>query len=92
MTHVFRFDVGEPEPAGDVWRVPFSLSGTKGLLVRSLIHDFGEALGCGACLETLRRQRVGKFSVEQALPFDRLLETEMGDFASCVLPLAVALR
>jgi tRNA pseudouridine55 synthase len=92
MTHVYRFDVGEPAAAGGAWRVPFTLSGTKGLLVRTLVNDFGEALGCGACLETVRRLRVGRFSADQAIAFDRLLETEMGDFASCVMPLAEALR
>lgn len=90
MAHVYRFDVGEPAGDGPV-RAPFAVTGTKGLLVRTLVNDFGDALGCGACLETLRRVRVGRFTVEEAVPFDKLLETGMGDFASCVLPLAKAL-
>jgi tRNA pseudouridine55 synthase len=61
-------------------------------LVRTLVNDIGEALGCGACLESLRRTKIGKFSIEEAIPFDKILETEPGDFASCVLPLSVALR
>ena len=88
LTHVYRFALGNPEGSA----VPFEVSGTKSLLVRTLVNDFGEALGCGAALESLRRVKIGKFSVEDAVPFDRLLETEMKDFASCVMPLSAALR
>ena len=45
---------------------------TAGFYVRSLAHDLGVALGCGAHLETLRRTRAGAFSMDQALPFDEL--------------------
>ena len=91
MAHVYRLDVGEPSATQPV-RFPFFVTGTKGLIVRTLVNDFGAALGCGACLDSLRRVRVGKFSVNDAVPFDELLKTEIGDFASCVLPLAEALR
>ena len=89
LTHVYRFAVAGTD-APD--RLSFEVSGTKSLLVRTLVNDFGERLGCGAALESLRRVRIGKFSVEGAVPFDKLLQTEMRDFASCVLPLSVALR
>lgn len=88
LTHVYRLQVGSVEGG----RADFEVSGTKSLLVRTLVNDLGEALGCGAALESLRRVKVGKFSVADAVPFDRLLATEMKDFASCVLPLSVALR
>ena len=88
MVHVYKFEV---DPRGD-GRLGFRVVATKGLIVRTLVNDFGDALGCGACLESLRRVRVGKFRVEAAIGFDRLLETEMKDFASCVLPLGAALR
>lgn len=87
MAHVYRLDVGEAD--GD--RLPFSIVATKGLIVRTLVNDFGAALGCGAALESLRRVRVGKFKVEQAVPFDRILETEIGGFADLVIPLSKAL-
>ena len=57
-----------------------------------LLDDFGEVLGCGACLESLRRKKIGRFSVEEAIPFERLLETDIVDFASCVKPLSAFLR
>jgi tRNA pseudouridine55 synthase len=71
--------------------VGFEVFGTKGLLVRSLVDEVGEALGCGAALESLRRVRVGKFKVEDAVSFEKLLETELKDFPSCVMPLGAAL-
>ena len=88
MTHVYRLTVSDFAPP----KAAFEVSGTKSLLVRTLVNDIGEALGCGACLESLRRTKIGKFSIEEAIPFDKILETEPGDFTSCVLPLSVALR
>jgi len=88
MTHVYKLSLGDV----DGERLPFSVSATKGLIVRTLVNDFGEAIGCGAALESLRRVKIGKFSVENAIAFDRLLETEIKDFASCVMPLGEALR
>lgn len=87
MAHVYRFQ----PMAFNSPSVGFEVFGTKGLLVRSLVDDVGEALGCGAALESLRRVRVGKFKVEDAVSFEKLLETELKDFPSCVMPLGAAL-
>ena len=84
LAHVYRFNAS---PA-DGGRLAFDVSGTKSLIVRALVDDFGEALGCGACLESLRRTRIGRFSVDDAISFERLLETDIVDFASCVKPLS----
>lgn len=93
MAHVYRFDTGEVEPIdGGGARLSFSVVCTKGLIVRTLANDFGEAVGCGAALEALRRVRVGRLRVEDAIGFDALLRTDMGDFASCVTPIGTALR
>jgi tRNA pseudouridine55 synthase len=43
---------------------------TRGTYVRSLCHDVGQLLGCGAVLAALRRTMVGRFSVQEALPVD----------------------
>lgn len=53
------------------------VAASAGFYVRSLAHDIGQALGCGAHLETLRRTRVGRFRVEQGLTLDRV-EAEGG--------------
>jgi tRNA pseudouridine55 synthase len=40
----------------------------KGTYIRALARDLGERLGCGALIESLRRTRVGRFTVDEALP------------------------
>jgi tRNA pseudouridine55 synthase len=52
--------------------VRLRVAASAGFYVRSLAHDLGQALGCGAHLEALRRTRVGRFRVEEALPLDRI--------------------
>ncbi len=39
---------------------------SKGTYIRTLCHDIGAALGCGACMSALRRVRAGDFSLEDA--------------------------
>lgn len=47
---------------------------SKGTYIRSLIHDLGQALGCGAYLYDLRREKSGEFSVDKAWKFEELEE------------------
>jgi len=52
---------------------------SKGTYVRTLCHDIGQTLGCGACLSSLRRTEVGDFSVDQAYTMEELIaEAESG--------------
>jgi tRNA pseudouridine55 synthase len=46
----------------------------KGTYIRSLAHDLGEALGCGANMKSLVRLRVGPFRIEEALTLEKLEE------------------
>jgi tRNA pseudouridine55 synthase len=48
-------------------RLAFSVACTSGTYIRSIANDLGEKLGCGAHLETLRRTRIGVFSVSDAV-------------------------
>lgn len=52
--------------------VRFRVVCSKGTYVRSLAHDLGQRLGCGAHLVQLRRTQIGPFSVEDAWPVDAL--------------------
>ena len=88
MAHVYRFDMTRFAPPF----VDFEIAATKGLLPKTLVNDLGASLACGATLETLRRTRIGKFSINDAIPFDKLLTMEAPIFASCVKSLAMALR
>lgn len=46
---------------------------SKGTYVRTLCHDIGQTLGCGACLSSLRRTEVGSFCVAQAHTMEELI-------------------
>ncbi len=52
--------------------VRFRVRSSAGTYVRSLAHELGIAAGVPAHLKELRRTSVGKFRVEDSLPFDRL--------------------
>lgn len=43
-----------------------------GFYMRALAHDLGKSLGCGACLERLRREQSGAFTLNQAVTLDQL--------------------
>ncbi len=46
--------------------IEFKVICSTGTYLRSLAHDFGQALGCGAYLSSLRRTRIGEVNVEEA--------------------------
>lgn len=54
--------------------VKFRIRCSKGTYIRSLVHDFGKALGSGAYLHELCRTRIGAFSLENAIGLKELLE------------------
>ena len=66
----------------------------KGVYVRSLAHDLGEALGCGGHVAALRRLAVGRFTADQAValadvgPDTVLLESDaaLSELPAVVLP------
>ncbi len=47
-----------------------SITSSAGFYVRSFAHELGRMLGCGACLEALRRTRSGEFTLAAAAPFE----------------------
>lgn len=65
---------------------------SSGTYVRSLAHDLGEALGCGAHLVGLRRTKSGRFTLREAVPLRKLRETfENGTWYQLLIPAAEAL-
>ena len=50
--------------------VHFRVVCSTGTYIRSLAYDFGQALGCGGYLSSLRRTRIGEFRVEDAVTMD----------------------
>lgn len=49
---------------------------SKGTYIRTLCKDIGERLGCGGCMESLRRVAAGEYTIDEAVPLQTLLETE----------------
>jgi tRNA pseudouridine55 synthase len=60
-------------------RVDFRVVCTTGTYIRSLAFDFGNALGCGAYLSALRRDRIGAFTVDNAMDINQLTEMVLGN-------------
>ena len=47
---------------------------SKGTYVRTLCHDVGQALGCGGCMDELRRTMAAGFTIEQAVTLEQVQE------------------
>jgi tRNA pseudouridine55 synthase len=58
--------------------VHFKVVCATGTYIRSLANDFGAALGCGGYLSSLRRTRIGEFSVEDAMTIEQFQEIVIG--------------
>jgi len=84
--HIYRFAITGWQPP----LVTFEVRCTKGTYVRTLAHDVGQALGCGACLDALRRTQSGALDVKDAMPFDEVLELTAEQLAARVLPFSRA--
>jgi len=83
LIHVYRFLFSKyEEPIG--W---FRVACTKGTYVRSLAHDLGQKLGCGAHLETLRRVTSGRFEVADSIPFEDVMGMEEKELEKRVVPM-----
>ena len=66
---VHQFEV---EPTEDPLVFEVEVSCSSGTYVRSLAADLGHALGGGAHLRKLRRTRIGSFSIDEAIPIDKI--------------------
>lgn len=64
--HIDAFEIRPVSP--DTVRARIVCSG--GTYIRSLAHDLGQAVGCGAHLTSLNRTKVGRFTLEQAVKLD----------------------
>lgn len=54
------------------------VTASAGFYVRSLAHDLGVALGCGAHLSRLRRTRSGEFVIDEAVDLEQLATDPLG--------------
>jgi tRNA pseudouridine55 synthase len=64
----------------------FKLRCTKGTYVRTLAHDLGQKLGCGAHLSALRRTSTDKFNISEALTLDQIEAMSLPDIEKRLIP------
>jgi tRNA pseudouridine55 synthase len=82
LVHIYDFRfLSYTEPFGR-----FEVSCTKGTYVRSLAHDMGEKVGCGAHLSGLRRSVSGSFDVANAVQFEDLMRMGRKDLEARIIP------
>lgn len=88
LIHIYNFRFTDyEEPVG--W---FRVACTKGTYVRSIAHELGEKLGCGAHLTTLRREVSGKYDVADAIEYEEVLKLEPSDLEKRVIPFLTLAR
>jgi tRNA pseudouridine55 synthase len=69
--------------------ISFRVRCARGTYVRTLVEDFGAALGASACVEDLCRTRIGRFRVEEAVRLEAGMTAE--DLLGRAIPMAAAI-
>ena len=82
LIHIYSFAFSRyDEPLAE-----FRLACTKGTYVRSIAHELGQKIGCGAHLSALRRAVSGRFDLADALPLSGLLDLPTSELQKRVIP------
>ncbi len=88
IINVYSLDVLEWAPP----EVTVDVHCSSGTYVRSLAFELGEKLGCGAMLTGLRRTKSGRFTLKDAVPLRKLIESfDNNSWYKFVIPAAEAL-
>jgi len=81
--HVFKLEMSEFE--GSTARVQIHCP--AGTYLRSIAHEVGQRLGCGAFLDSLRRTASGEFTDDQSRTLEQLQElSAAGKLAEAIIP------
>jgi tRNA pseudouridine55 synthase len=83
LVHVYRYSIDRIAPP----EIDFTVLCSKGFYVRTYAHDIGEALGCGAHLQELRRTRSGRFDLTRSVTVDEIKTADPVDILGKILPL-----
>jgi tRNA pseudouridine55 synthase len=71
-------------------KLTFRLHCTKGTYVRTIAHDLGQKLGCGAHLSALRRTASGKFELNQGLTLEQIETLPLPEIEKRLIPVYAA--
>ena len=82
LVHIYCFQFTSYEPPLGQFRIGC----TKGTYVRSIAHELGQKLGCGAHLSSLRRTISGKFNIAEAAPLAEVLKLTTAELEKKVIP------
>jgi tRNA pseudouridine55 synthase len=86
LVHIYDFSMTH----FDLPLVRFVMRCTKGTYVRSVAHEMGLALGCGAALSQLRRTASGRLRIEEARALDAILDMDPEALSGVVIPMHAA--
>lgn len=64
---IYEFEITIPKLRDDLPQIDFRIKCSKGTYIRSVANDFGLALNSGAHLSSLRRTKIGEFTLENAI-------------------------
>ncbi|MGE5379625.1 MAG: tRNA pseudouridine(55) synthase TruB [Methylocystaceae bacterium] len=79
MINIYRMELlGSGNDEEGPW-VDLEIECSRGTYIRTIWHDLGQALGCGAYMEQLQRTQVGPFHIEQAISLEKVS-------SDCLLP------
>ena len=80
--HINDMNLQDGEPS-----VTMTVSCSKGTYIRTLCHNIGEKLGCGACMKSLSRTRVGRFYIDDSFTINQIAALNLkGELSSIVAP------
>lgn len=68
-------------------KASFRVACSSGTYVRSLVHELGQAAGCGALVESLRRTAIEDFTIEEAMTLEDLQAAGTEKFAEYLHPM-----
>ena len=69
----------------------FMVRCSRGTYVRTICHDLGQVLGCGACMSSLVRTEACGFTLDDALDFENLRKMEQSEILSHLLSIERAI-
>lgn len=71
----------------DLPLIKLTVTCSKGTYIRTLCNDIGEALGCGGCMESLVRTKVGRYTLEEAHTLAQVEEArDQGTLSDLIFP------
>jgi len=80
--HLYKYTLRDFTPP----HATFEVQCTKGTYVRTLAHDLGQRLGCGACLSELRRTKSSEFELSHAWKLDEIFTWDRAKLAQKLTP------